>query len=295
MQSNGTLWSWGGNLNGQLGNGTTVNSTTPARVGTTTWEAVAAGSDFTIAVQSNGTLWAWGDNTTGQLGIGTTTSSTIPVQVGSGTDWVAVAAGANHAAAIKSNHTLWSWGGNLNGQLGNGTTVSSTTPVQVGTGANWIAVAAGNGFTVAMQSDGTLWSWGNNSTGQLGNGTTTNTDVPVQIGAPVTDGGTGGGGGSCFIATAAYGSILDPRVVALRRFRDKHLITNATGRALVAIYYRHSPPAAEFIRRHDSLRTLTRWGLTPVVYGIERPWLFCLPLLIGPGLAAIRLKKRNGR
>ncbi len=108
---------------------------------------------------------------------------------------------------------------------------------------------------------------------------------------PVSSGG-GGGGGGCFIATAAYGSYLHPKVMVLRKFRDNYLLTNTPGRILVSLYYRYSPPAAEFIRHHETLRFLTRVALAPLIFAVEHAGaVLCaalLNLILGGGLLAWR-------
>lgn len=98
--------------------------------------------------------------------------------------------------------------------------------------------------------------------------TVVNPSAPVPIGS---GGGGSGGGGGCFIATAAYGSYLDPHVMVLRTFRDRYLSTNVPGRFFVQLYYRHSPPLADYISRHEGIRMIVRWGLTPIIYAIAYP------------------------
>jgi hypothetical protein len=120
-------------------------------------------------------------------------------------------------------------------------------------------------------------------------GTTGLTNPPTAFpGAPLPS--APGDGGSCFIATAAYGSYLDPHVVVLRHFRDEVLMTNAAGRAFVQYYYAYSPPVADFIRAHDSLRTVTRLALTPLVYGFEYPG--ATMLVFGSALAFSVARRR---
>ena len=185
----GTLWAWGLNLNGQLGDGTTTIRSSPVQIGSgTDWSQVSAGGAHSLALKSDGSLWSWGLNTNGQLGNGNTTSRSSPAQVGALTDWAYVSAGQTHSLAVKTNGTLWTWGNNGNGQLGNGNTTSRSSPAQVGSLTNWSRVSAGFTHSVSVKTNGTLWTWGNNGTGQLGDALG-NRSSPVQVGA-ATDWGT---------------------------------------------------------------------------------------------------------
>ncbi len=105
--------------------------------------------------------------------------------------------------------------------------------------------------------------------------------------------GAGGdsGGGGCFIATAAFGSYLDPHVKVLREFRDRFLLTNSPGRAFVNYYYRYSPPIADVIRKNESFKSATRWALFPVVYGIEHPLLLGMFIFASAGYGLVRKKE----
>ena len=202
IKSNGTLWTWGGNGNGQLGDGTTTTRVSPVLVASPTpWALVSAGDAHTLAIKADGTLWAWGKNTSGQVGNGTTTDRLTPAQIGTGTTWIAVAAGASHSVALKSDGTLWGWG---NGSLVNGVSGSKSFPVQIGTATNWIAVAVGYYHSMALKSDGTLWGWGYNSSGQLGDGTTTDRSAPYPV----------SGGDTTWVAVAAGGSGINSHTLA---------------------------------------------------------------------------------
>ena len=186
-KSDGTVWAWGSNNYGQLGDGTTSNRQLPTQVpGFFNVMKVAAAKDFagsTYAYRQDGTVWAWGRNDFGQLGDGTTTNSSTPVQVSALSNAASsIAAGDYHGVAINVSGQAVAWGLNTSGQLGDGTFVNKTSAVIVGGGLqNVIAVAAGNGHSLALRANGTVWAWGANGSGQLGDTTTTSRNAPVQV------------------------------------------------------------------------------------------------------------------
>lgn len=179
ISSDGTVWTWGENADGQLGDGTKTDSPTPVQSNITDVAAVAAGAKHTVALKTDGTVWAWGENAFGQLGDGTKTNSPTPVQANI-TNVVSVDAGGKYTVALKDDGTVWAWGDNCNGQLGDGTITNSPTPVQANM-TNVAAIAAGENHTIALKEDGTVWAWGDNTHGKLGDGTNTQRTTPVQV------------------------------------------------------------------------------------------------------------------
>ncbi len=186
LQSNGTLWTWGRNNEGELGQiSNTTNRSSPVQVGSlTTWTAVAAAYTHCLALQSNGTLWTWGDNRNGRLADGSTTNRSSPVQVGSLTTWSGLGLGSSlyHSVALQSNGTLWTWGTGSSGRLGDGAASNRSSPVQVGSLTSWV-MASGGVQMSAVRADGTIWTWGPNGTGALGDGSTIDRSSPVQVGS----------------------------------------------------------------------------------------------------------------
>ncbi|WP_298224689.1 T9SS type A sorting domain-containing protein [Flavobacterium sp.] len=130
LLNDGTMWIWGINTSGQLGNGSTTNNI-PIQVGTDSdWALISAGYFHRLAIKNDGTLWAWGNNA-GRLGDGTTTDRNSPVQIGTDTNWVKIEAKYSHSAAMKTDGSLWVWGMNNFGQLGDGTHTDQLSPMMV--------------------------------------------------------------------------------------------------------------------------------------------------------------------
>jgi alpha-tubulin suppressor-like RCC1 family protein len=183
IKTDGTLWTWGANSSGQLGNNTTTTRSTPVTTfaGGTNWKQVSCGLIHTAAIKTDGTLWTWGFNSYGRLGDNTTSTRLTPVTTfAGGTNWKQVSGGNDITTAIKTDGTLWSWGSGIVGQLGDNTGTDKLTPVTTfAGGTNWKQVFGSIVHTVAIKTDGTLWTWGANTNGQLGNNRTNTVITPV--------------------------------------------------------------------------------------------------------------------
>ena len=163
LKNDGTLWTWGYNGFGQLGNGTSglyLASSSPVQINSMAGAVrIDGGGSHSLVLKNDGTVWASGYNVDGELGNGTNTNSNIYVQVNFLTGVKAIAAGGYHSLAVKNGY-VWSWGGNGVGQLGIGTGAGSNIPVPVQCIKDIIAVSAGQYNSLALKNDGTVWIWG---------------------------------------------------------------------------------------------------------------------------------------
>ena len=194
LKDDGTVWIWGANDDGQLGNGTTVDKITPIKVpNLTNVVEISAGWSYTHIVKSDGSVWAWGRGTSGELGIGATIQSLIPIQVVGvgGTGYlgniVDISTGEQHVLALKNDGTVYSWGMGASGRLGTDATVNSNTPLKVvnetntGDLLNIQKISAGYNHSMALAQDGSLYVWGNNDIGQLGIGSYNTKNKPYKM------------------------------------------------------------------------------------------------------------------
>ncbi|MEY4042398.1 MAG: hypothetical protein RL233_1929 [Bacteroidota bacterium] len=147
LKSNGTLFSWGNNSQGQLGDSTQVDSTIPLQIGTSTWKNVSAGFVSSVGVKLDGTAWSWGFNANGQLGQGDLQPRLAPTQIGNGDTWDRLIAGSAFTYGLTLDNQLWSWGYNGQGQLGIGTQQQQTSPSPV---ANSFAPTSFGSPTLAL-------------------------------------------------------------------------------------------------------------------------------------------------
>jgi len=150
LKSDGTVWAWGANGSGQLGDGTYTGKTAPVQSGISGVAQVVGGRFQALALKPDGTVWAWGGNYYGQLGDGTNTNRNTPVQVSALTGVIQVARGGDNSLALKSNGAVWAWGDNDYGQLGDGTTTNRNTPVQVLGLAGVAQVAGGSHHSLSL-------------------------------------------------------------------------------------------------------------------------------------------------
>jgi alpha-tubulin suppressor-like RCC1 family protein len=196
IKTDGTLWAWGSNNFGQLGDGSTNQRNSPVQIGAdNNWKQISTGgtydvtpsvhSGYTLAIKNDGSLWAWGNNSDGQLGIGNTSNSYLPTRIGNSNDWKQVKASGYTSSAIKNDGSVWHWG-RLKIAFGSSSPLQSNVPVQYA-GINHIDFLSvensGSSYNyLVKKNDGSIWGWGTNSSGQVGNGTiSSQINNPTQI------------------------------------------------------------------------------------------------------------------
>ena len=186
IKTDGTLWTWGRNDNGQIGDNSRTQRSSPTQVPGTTWNSNAMMIYACLATKTDGTLWSWGRNESGALGLNDRNSRSSPTQI-PGTTWgsLYISASRYTVRVVKTDGTLWAWGNNVGGGLGQNNNVQYSSPVQI-PGTNWKQVSVSDdGQTTAVKTDGTLWGWGYNGKGGLGLNNTVQYSSPIQI--PGTD------------------------------------------------------------------------------------------------------------
>ncbi len=175
----GSLWCWGNNESGQLGNNTTTSVSSPRSISSESWQTVVTGDKHSCAIDENDALYCWGKNDAGQVGNGTTIPQEEPAAIATNADWRDISLGKNHSCAIKNDNFLWCWGSNTSLQLGHSPTNNRRPSLLSKTNADesivteqWSATASGNSHTCAIHNtDQSLWCWGGNGNGQIGQGT----------------------------------------------------------------------------------------------------------------------------
>jgi len=184
-KSNGQVWAWGFNGQGQLGDNTRTNKSSPILiVGNHSFIEIAGGYYHAIAKKRNGEVWAWGYNWSGQLGDNTAlsaSSKSSPVLVVGNHSFIQAVSGNYHSMALKSNGEVWTWGNNTSGELGDNTITAKSSPILIVGNHSFIEIAGSSSFSYARKSNGQVWAWGNNYKGQLGNNTRISKSSPVLV------------------------------------------------------------------------------------------------------------------
>lgn len=190
IKQNGTLWAWGSNNHGQLGDGTTTSRLLPAQVlPGTTWSKVSTGDGYVVAQKTDGTLWSCGFNSFGQLGNPVAGQADVYTltQVSPDTDWLDFKSGYDQTVLLKNNHTYWCWGAGTQGKLATGNNTGSDHPISPLTDTDWAQVTSDWNSTIFRKINGTLWGVGYNGEGTLGLGNYTNVFYTVQQIGTATD------------------------------------------------------------------------------------------------------------
>ncbi|MFC5403231.1 RCC1 domain-containing protein [Cohnella soli] len=168
LKKDGTVWAWGRNLSGQLGDGLTVDRYEPSKIdGLEHIIALSGKADHTLAVTESGQVWAWGYNPDGQIDAGDEVHST-PVLIQGLNNIVSVSAGGSFSLALDKQGDVWSWGANIYGQLGNGNNEDNPLPQKVTSIHDVVQIEAGGDFALALTKDGVVWAWGRNTLANLG-------------------------------------------------------------------------------------------------------------------------------
>ncbi|MED0671836.1 Ig-like domain-containing protein [Aneurinibacillus aneurinilyticus] len=189
LKEDGTVWAWGDNKSGELGDGTKESKNTPVQVKELTDVMTiiasndAAGNGYSIALKKDGTIWAWGSNQYGQLGVGDWNGVTItkPMRVQDLNNIVSVASGTGNVFAIEGDGKVYAWGDNRLGQLGDDSTQTRYRPVRIKDLKGIERIVTGKNYALAYEKNGNAYAWGNNESGQLGNGSSSSNDVPKQV------------------------------------------------------------------------------------------------------------------
>ncbi len=187
--TSGTLYCWGRNNMGAVGDGTTTQRTAPVVVsgGFTDWTQINGDYDHNCGLRSNGRAYCWGGNLEGRLGDGSTTQQNVPTEIsGAHTDWKLVVGGTTHTCGIRgSTNMLYCWGSGGAGEKGDGTWIASNTPQPITgvTNDDWSTVASGGYLSCGIRGSGETYCWGLNNIGQLGIGSQVDQNQPKRVSA----------------------------------------------------------------------------------------------------------------